>query len=450
MNQSIPYILSTVRRLWSDRRAATAVTVGLLMPVIIGMAGFVIDLGHVMYVKRQLQASTDAAALAGARQLNCCFTSNAISTATAYSAAWTSSSTPGSNKNVDTKTYATLVSGYPQLRCFASTGVSCAGPDAANGIVVKQTANVSMWFASIFGLSTIPVTATATAGGTGGIANTYDIDVIIDTTASMASNDPSCGQTRINCALAGMQTFLLKLSPTSDYVGLEVFPGLSSTTQQTKDYTCPTSNPTTTAYKNVPTTTTAGNPTYQVLNVTQHDYKASASSTTLNTSSHLVAAVGGVSGCQGLQTPGGYGTFYADAITAAKNDLTANGRSGVQKVIILMSDGDAGASSTYMTSAMKNQQCHEAITAAAAATAAGIKVYTVAYGAPTSGCSTDTSPTTDPCTTMKSIASDATKFYSDDGSGCSSPQNSMTSLASIFATIGASFQSPRLLPDSTT
>ena len=96
-----------------------------MMTSIIGLAGFVIDVGHVMYVQRELQSATDAAALAGARQLNCCSTSVTLPTATAYSAAWTSSSVPGSNLNVDPSLYVQMVSGYPMLKCFTSTGVSC-------------------------------------------------------------------------------------------------------------------------------------------------------------------------------------------------------------------------------------------------------------------------------------------------------------------------------------
>ena len=51
------------------------------------MAGFVIDIGHVMFVQRQLQAATDAAALAGAHDINCCTTGgSAITVANSYSA----------------------------------------------------------------------------------------------------------------------------------------------------------------------------------------------------------------------------------------------------------------------------------------------------------------------------------------------------------------------------
>jgi hypothetical protein len=181
----------------------------------------------------------------------------------------------------------------------------------------------------------------------------------------------------------------------------------------------------------------------------QHDYKASATSTTLNASSNLVVATGG-GGCQGMQAPGGFGTFYADAITAAQNDLTANGRSGVPKVIMLLSDGDANATSANMSPAKQNQQCHEAITAGHAATAAGYVVMTIGYAAPMSGCSTDTSPAISPCATLQQMASAPVDFYSDQGAGCVSSTQSLTSLIAIFGKIGSSFTAPRLLPDNTT
>jgi Flp pilus assembly protein TadG len=437
-----------LRGFWRDRRGATAVVVGLMMTAIIGLAGFVIDLGHVMYVQRELQSATDASALAGARELNCCATSITLSTATAYSAAWASSSVPGTNRNVDPTMYMQMAPGYPKLMCFTSTGVSCAGPDASNGVVVKQTADVPTWFAGIFGITSIPVSAEATAGGTGGAANDYDIEIVLDTTASMNSNDPNCGMSKIACALAGVEALLRQVSPSADYVGLMAFPGLASTTEQSKDYTCGAGNPTTTAYKNVPTTTTAGNPTYQVVGLS-HDYKASSTSTSLTTTSNLVVATGG-GGCQGMQAPGGYGTFFADAITAAQNDLTANGRPDAKKAIVFLSDGDANASTANMTAAEHAQQCHEAIAAAQAATAAGTEVMTIGYAAPMSGCSTDTSPSISPCATLQQMASTASDFYSDQGAGCVSSTQSLTSLISIFSKIGASFSAPRLLPNDVT
>jgi Flp pilus assembly protein TadG len=417
-----------------SNRGATAVIVGLSIPVIVGMSGFVIDVGHAMVVKQQLQASADAAALAGARQINCCANSTAVASATAYSAA------PG-QRNAISGLQAHMVAGYPQLKCFSSTGISCTGPDSANGIVVKQTATVQTWFAQILGVDSIPVTATATAAGVGGGAGAYDIDIIVDTTASMNNSDPNCGMTRIQCALAGLQLILNKLSPSADYVGVMAFPPLSNAAQQARDTHCPTSNPTTTAYKN----DANGQATYQIV-PQGHNYQTSTPGQ-LNTSSTLVVAAGGA-GCSGIQAPGGYGTFYADAITQAQADLTNNGRAGVQKAIIILSDGDAHASSTNMTAAKYNNQCAQAVAAAHAAAAAGMKVFTVAYGAQLAGCTTDSG--TSPCATMQNMASDPNYFYSDNASGCSSATHSLTNLIQMMGGLALSFTAPRLVPDNTT
>jgi hypothetical protein len=272
--------------------------------------------------------------------------------------------------------------------------------------------------------------------------------LILDTTASMNSSDSSCsvsGATRLTCAEAGARTLLGVLSAAGDKVGLMVFPGVTSGTVA-NDYDCTGTNPTTVAYN--------GSPTYQILGL-GNDFKTGGSSS-LNTSSNIVKAFGGGgSGCaHAMAAPGGQGTFFGDAITAAQAVLHAQSDSS-QKVIIILSDGDASASSSKMPAGEANNQCHEAITAAQAATTAGTLVYTVAYGAPTSSttsCATD-SPHISACTTMEDMASNASTFYSDQTGGtstCTSAANPTSELVSIFSSIGSSFSAPRLLPDNTT
>jgi hypothetical protein len=244
--------------------------------------------------------------------------------------------------------------------------------------------------------------------------------------------------------LAGIRALLKGFWPSVDQVGLMVFPGVTSGTVS-KDYTCPTANPTTVPYNNSPA------PVYQIIGLS-NDYKTSDATTTLNSSANIVKAAGGVSGCSGIRAPGGQGTFYADAISAAQTALTNTGRSGVQKAIILLSDGDANASASKMPTAEKNNQCHEAITAAQAAANANpaFWVYTVAYGSPSSGCSTD-SPSITPCSTLKQIASDSSKFFADTTSNCPAglSPNPTSALANLFQNIGTDLTSARLIPDNT-
>lgn len=435
-------ISAFIRDLWRTQRGGTAIIVALLSPVLIGIGGYAIDLGHTAQVQRMLQEATDSAALAGAYYINST-TVSPTATSTSYSAV-------SGNKNAVPGAAVTMVSGYPQLKCLKSTGVSCTGPNSANAIQVKQQATVQTWFSGIFGIDSMTVTASATAGAGGGQALPLDIMVIVDTTASMNTADTSCsvaGATRLTCALAGLRTLLLDLN-TSDDVGLMVFPGLQNASQAAYDYACNSTDPKTVAYNK--------SPLYQVLGLS-NNFKTSSTSTSLNTASDLVlAAQGGPSGCtEGLKAVGGYGTYYADVITAAQTALTTNGRADVQKVIILLSDGDANASSSNVPTGKGANQCHEAITAAKAATAAGTWVYALAYGSPTAAtpgsCSTD-SPAISACSTMQQIASEPGFFYSDQTGGtssCTSTVNSVSELVSLFNAVGVSFQKPRMLLDST-
>jgi hypothetical protein len=189
-----------------------------------------------------------------------------------------------------------------------------------------------------------------------------------------------------------------------------------------------------------------------------NDFKTSNTATALNSASNLAKAVGAVSTCAGLQAKGGYGTYYADVIADAQSYLTANGRSGAQKVIVFLSDGDANASSSNMPSGKATNQCHEAITAAQAATTAGMIVYTAAYGASTTlqtgSCSTDSqAPSVSACSTLQKMATSTATFFPLNQGGststCTSSVNANSDAATAFASIGSAINTgastPRLV-----
>jgi Putative Tad-like Flp pilus-assembly len=444
-----------IHRMCRDKNAVVAIIVGLGLSAIAGITGLVVQETIIYQTQSALQSSANIAALAGAQSINNP-SGTAITTATSYSAA-----TGGSNA-ISGQTV-TMVSGYPQLKCLTSTGVSCSGTDAANAIVVKQQATVPLIFGKLFGKSTLTLTATATAGAGGGGGNgtaARDVMLIVDTTQSMNNSDTKCsisGATRVTCAEAGARTLLLGnpsasppnygLTPSTIHVGLMVFPGLTTAAQAAYDYDCAASPvPAIAKYNASPA------PTYQIIPLSS-DYKTSDTGTSLNTSSNLVRAIGGgPSGCtQALDAVGGVATYYADVVTAAQTALTTTGRSGVQKVIILLTDGDANAVSPNVSGTQTPNECHHAITAAATATAAGTWVYTLAYGSATSSsCSTD-SPVISACSTLQQMASTPKMFFSDDANGCTSPSNASNSdLVALFTAIGASLSPPRLLPNSTT
>jgi hypothetical protein len=117
-------------------------------------------------------------------------------------------------------------------------------------------------------------------------------------------------------------------------------------------------------------------------------------------------------------------------------------------------------------------QCQQAIVAGQYATAHSTRVYSVAYGSGSYGCSSGwtigesdttlvatganqsfTLSTLNPCVTMENIASSLAYFYSDynqsgSGSTCQDNSHSVVSLQDIFTAIAATFTTPRMLPNS--
>ena len=229
-----------------------------------------------------------------------------------------------------------------------------------------------------------------------------------------------------------------------------VFPGLNDITSVANDVSCSSTKKVTVVRYNA-------SPIYQIVGFSS-DYKTSNTATSLNLSSSLVMAVcrpglttmtsSGATildcgTCAGLRAVGGVGTYFADAITAAQNALTAASRPNVQNVMILVSDGGAGNGA----GAPVSNQCHDAVTAARNAANAGTWVYSIAYGSSTAispngnSCSDTERLPISACTTMAIIASDPTKFYSDPmgSTRCTSKDNpSPEDIVNIFATIGVS------------
>jgi Flp pilus assembly protein TadG len=456
-----------IRRFSRDESGQVLPFMALMFTAMLGVAGLSVDLGRVYYIYDELQSSTDAAAMAGAGALP---GSTVAAVATTYSAV-------SGNKNANSNMAGvTMAAGYPKLECLNTLkgeGMACVAPANANAVQVKQQVTVPMYFMSVLGQRSMTITATSTAAMRGASFTPYNVAIIVDTTVSMSDrdSDSNCSNTRLYCALQGVQVLLSNLSPCGssattcgtvtsgnvaspvDKVSLYTFPGVT-TSSVTNDYDC-SGGVTTQAYT-YPTL-----PNYQIVPLSS-DYRSSDTSSSLATTSHLVSAADGKPGCSGMQNPGGYGTYYAGVIYAAQAMLVANAATGVQNVIIMLSDGDASASTSQMTSNNNNgtypsvkQQCHQAVTAAAAAAAAGTHVYSVAYGAASSGCDTDTNPSITPCQTMQQIASAPQYFFSDytasaNNGQCISASQPTTNLNQIFTQIAGDFTVSRLIPNSTT
>jgi hypothetical protein len=464
------------RPVYKGRSGQSLIFFTMWLPVFFGMSALVVDFGMICLYQSELNASTQAAALAGAAAM-----SQPGATTTSTTAAVTAYSSASGNKNAYRNLAGTtIMSGFPQFKCLhtltTAFGLQCYGPSSSNAIVVAQHVRMPLFFFPLFGGQSAVLSATATAAMKGAAPAPYNVAIVVDSTASMnnTDSDSNCHSTRISCALAGVQVLLQGLSPCQpnltscgtavngnvtnsvDRVSLFTFPAVSTLTVA-NDYNCGLSLPTILGYA-FPFPLTS---TYQVVNYSS-DYRTSDSAASLSSSSKLVAAAGGKAGCNGLKAIGGAGTYYAQVIYTAQASLVAQQAlyPSAQNVMILLSDGDAnssnmpGASLTSGLFMSTRQQCHQAITAAQAAAAAGTLVYSVAYGATSSGCSTDTSPAITPCQTMQQIASSSSYFFSDytatgGSSSCISAAQPITGLNQIFRTILTDLSTVKLVPNDT-
>jgi hypothetical protein len=482
----------------------------LLTVLFLGMAGLTVDLGHAYVAYRELQGSTDAAALAGAYAmgLSGATTGSVTAAVCAYSSNTdtTSKTTPCSVLGNNRTPNLPVDSVTPTLQCVSGVAyVAVACVDAPLGgknvVQVVQTATVPTLFIqalAAFGVNAAKsITLNAMSSATiSGSTPPVAVAILIDTTGSMGqgfATKQSCGTTSIQCALGGVQTLLAQVptcaqtDPTTgactknNYVGLFTFPAVDATT--TGADTCSTAKGTPKAPTIVPytyspeplptdssgawnswTAPTSG-ATYEIAGFSDAFNTGKASTTgtgyTLNTSSPVAGAAGAGS-CAGLQAKGGEGTYYAGAIEEAQAALMAqvDGDTSIQKVMVILSDG--AANSPDITNPTKPgatiasdygstlNECQQAIWAAQNATAMGTTVYTIAYNSESTGCTTDTSGSQKniaPCQTMQQMASTPADFYAEAGSA-SLCGSTGAALPTIFSGIVSSFSKGRLIPNT--
>jgi Putative Flp pilus-assembly TadE/G-like/von Willebrand factor type A domain len=332
-----------MRRLTSESGQALVLCI-LTLTVLLGCAAVVIDLGHAYYVKRSLQASADAAALAGAQELP-----------SGFSAALKAREYSSSDGNKNERDNIPNVTTDVEVKCVA---VAPCRP--VNAVYVTESTDVEMFFAKVLGIDSITVRARAAACSPCS-SRPLDIMLVLDRTGSMCqdhngNSDPDC--TDLENAKEGIRTFLGLLDPGLDHVGMAVLPPASSSSTR-----CST-----------PPTNSTYNSTSSVYTVAplRNDYK-SAPGAPLNSSSRLVSTVNCLEG-------GGV-TSYANALEAAQKELETRGRSDAQDVIVFLSDGAANYGPTYYSSSSpyRRQPCRQGVTSAAAIKAKGTLVYSIGY-----------------------------------------------------------------------
>ncbi|MGB7547428.1 MAG: pilus assembly protein TadG-related protein [Terracidiphilus sp.] len=485
---------SFLLRVFKEQSGQLLPMFAIMTVVFFGLAGITLDLGKAYVCYRELQSSTDAAALAGAQALSVTNSTQAtVSTAVTNF----SSVSPGVNVNANLPN-TTITTTFKCLTTLANAGVLCASSNTGfNAIQVTQTASVPTLFIRVLGAiginsaKFINLSSTATAAMRGSGAQ-YNVAIVADTTASMNNqdSDANCGSTRISCALQGIQTLLKGLTPCAgittttcvafDQVSLFTFPNIRANTA-VDDTACNSANPTVLPYSTpapgatwVATNFSSTAPTYQVTSYLSNYSSNNLVNGSPNTSSPLVIAAGnGGSSCPGLAAVGGEGTFYAGAIYAAISSLVYAqiNNPGSENALIILSDGDANATSGHMTASngltltatgvypSLKDQCQQAITAAnAAKQIPNTTVFTIAYGASNSSsgsCSTD-SPSISACSALQQMATSSTYFYSDataaqnKGQCVSSVNSNFNSLTSIFQNVAGHLQNARLIPNGTT
>jgi hypothetical protein len=355
------------------------------MATLLIFCGFVIDFGNAYRVQKALQASTDAAATAGAGQLTMSYPAsapNAIAQARLYGA------TSG-GKNAIPGVPASNVTETVTTSCVASNpNLPCNGP---NTITVKQTASVPTYFLGLLGYKSIPINTSASACSPCNVVP-LDIAMVIDRTGSMAGNP----FTQLKDGI--LQGFLPSLSASEDSVSLSLLPPDSNGTADV--CSVQSSN----SYN-------SAKALYTVVDMS-NDYMDSKGN--LLSSSPLISDINCIKA--------GGGTDYSNAMESANAEMTADGRAGVTKVMVILSDGAANTgqncpaqnkNGTWPTSNdphCKNP-CGHAVADATAYKAAGWMIFTILYndGSGNEACQAwngnNESPSITPAQAMQQMAS---------------------------------------------
>ena len=427
--------MQTKRLLRRDERGQVIVLLAVTLVVLLGMGALVIDVGRAYVVKRHLQASVDAAALAGAQALP--------DPSAAAAAAYAYSGKRGA-KNDDPRlpdVGATVVT-----KCLSKSPCS-----PVNAIVVEETTITPTMFAKVLGVHSFTIHAKATALMSQGVSAPAHIMVVVDRTGSM-NNPCAAGGTKMTCLRNGIKAFLSGMDPAYDKVGLIAFPpGVG--------------NPCTFNPKNTdgPKSDYDAHANGYVAVPLSNDYKTSATSP-LNSSSALVSTVNCINA--------GGTTATATAIDVAHATLVANHDPKAQDAIIFLTDGESnygpctnpngsGVCSNN-SSPYRTTPCHQAISSAHAYDASGTWIYTIAYGTSglvcrgwkSSGTGSDGAscnkkdgfqfncnevPSITAASEVGSMASDPSKFFNEPNPG---------DLTTAFHTIAEDLTGPSLVDDS--
>jgi hypothetical protein len=330
---------------------------------LLGIAAFSIDVGYAYYAKRQLQAATDAAALAGSQDLP--DVAKAIATATSYANANTPANLANSSFTYTAKCTNTAV-----------LAGGCQDSVNPNALVVSGTASTNAWFAKLFGIDHFNVSAHASACSPCS-SNPVDLVIAIDRTLSMCRpTGPGGTCTDLDNAKDGVRTMLGILNPPSTQIGMVAFPPVQSSAADA----CAA------PYNSL------GNNGYDgydspdrryVTDTISGDFKDSLGALNPTSGLYLHTQDGPQASC--IQAGGN--TSYSEALRQARAELEAHGRPDVPDYIVFLTDGEANIGSVYGPgdatyppgNADDQQPCHTAVNLANAYKAEGVTIYSIGY-----------------------------------------------------------------------
>lgn len=335
-------------------RGQILVMFALMLVVLLGLVGLVLDVGNFLHERQDVQNLVDSAALAGAQDLPDDGT-EALNKANEYAATNDAQVTPGvgfrcitgdrDNNglpdavdlsvvcNAGANGIYNCVNGRCYAKCFPNEGDKC------NTIVVSAEKNVPFYIAPVLSLmgggnqcffdecSTGPVLAAACVGTCGGPPiEPLDVVMILDRTGSMG-DAANCGlpgnETELDCAKEAARQVLQVFNTGAQHVAL----GVTGPSDMSSACGSPNSGGRGIA-------TNLSDPDRSWLPVPlSSDYKVGAA---LNSNSQIVKTIN-------CLTTSSVGTDLASPTDAAKDYLAnpANGRAGVKKAIMLFTDGAA-------------------------------------------------------------------------------------------------------------
>lgn len=397
---------SSGRSLRSER-GAVAIIFAIVLVLLFGVVGLVIDIGRLLTARTHLANAVDFGSLAGATQLPATGpTQGGLALQTALD------QTLMNEANISaaqvTIGFRCIVGdrngdGQPDIFDIPFVCGSTSGPtwstgwtcrdvrcqhacdpfagDKCNTIIVSSSRSVPYIFAPVIGVdqgNTGVVSANACRGRCGGASTPLDVVMVLDRTTSMTNAD-------VANAKLGARTVLQIYDPAQQWVGLVAYTYADATNNCLVDRVQ--------VYPQLPNPI-SGSP----WRITGLDSNYRLSDGSLNPASAIVSRLqipppfGTGANCiertpLGINvTPSGAGhTDIGDPVQAAQFILQNEGRAGVPDVIILLSDGEANQPRF-------NQPCQYAITRANTAKnlPEPIEIFTLGYGIGGKICGQDT------------------------------------------------------------